>query len=468
MNFFKKLFSSTPKLKAKSYEGATTGRRLGYWGLNSLGPNTALSDSLTQLRSRSRELARNNPWVANGFRSLTSNLIGCGIMPRWVLEDTDLKKRIQQAWLDWTHHADADGQNDFYGLQFLVAQTLMQSGEAFVRLTPHKLNDKSCVPFQIQIIEPDFLGEELDRTLPNGNKLKMGIELNAQGKRVAYHLYRTHPGEADMASAETIRIPANDILHIYRVDRPGQIRGVPWVSSVLLKLRELDQYEDAELVRKKTAALFAGFITEASPEFGANFGECSQHDEIALEPGMVRRLAPGENIEFSEPSDVGGNYEVWMKQQLRGVAAGMGITYEQLTGDLHGVNYSSIRAGLIEFRRQVECLQHHLIIHQLCQPIAKRWLELAVLSGNLELPDYFANPNKYHRVEWNPPGWDWVDPLKDIQAEILSMQHNLKARQDIIAKHGMDVEDVDNKIAHDKLREQSLGLKLDIKDEPDE
>ncbi|MGE3319831.1 MAG: phage portal protein [Candidatus Berkiella sp.] len=468
MNFIKKLFSLQPKLKAKSYEGATTGRRLGYWGLNSLGPNTALSDSLTQLRSRSRELARNNPWVANGFRSLTANLIGCGIAPRWNLKCADLKMHIQQAWTDWTHFADADGQNDFYGLQFLVAQTLMQSGEAFVRLIPNKLKDKFCIPFQIQIIEPDFLGEELDRTLPNGNKLKMGIELNAQGKRVAYHLYRSHPGEADMPTAETIRIPVNDMLHIYRVDRPGQIRGVPWVSSVLLKLRELDQYEDAELVRKKTAALFAGFITEASPEFGANFGESPQHDEIALEPGMVRRLAPGESIQFSEPSDVGGNYDVWMKQQLRGVAAGMGITYEQLTGDLHGVNYSSIRAGLIEFRRQIECLQHHLIIHQLCQPIAKRWLELAVLSGNLELPDYFANPNIYHRVEWNPPGWDWVDPLKDIQAEILSMQHNLKARQDIIAKHGMDVEDVDNKIAHDKLREQSLGLKMDIKDEPDE
>lgn len=468
MNFFKKIFTPRPRPKANSYEGATTGRRLGYWGLNILGPNTALSDSLTHLRSRSRDLVRNNPWVASGFRSLTANLIGCGIMPRWVLEDTDLKKRIQQAWLDWTHYADADGQNDFYGLQYLVAQTLMQSGEALVRLIPHKLKDKSFVPFQIQIIEPDFLGEELDRTLPNGNKLKMGIELNPQGKRVAYHLYRTHPGEADMISSDTIRIPANDMLHIYRVDRPGQIRGVPWVSSVLLKLRELDQYEDAELVRKKTAALFAGFITEASPEFGAHFGDSPQHDEIALEPGMVRRLAPGESIQFSEPSDVGGNYDVWMKQQLRGVAAGMGITYEQLTGDLHGVNYSSIRAGLIEFRRQIECLQHHLIIHQLCQPIAKRWLEFAVLSGNLELPEYFSNPQKYQRIEWNPPGWDWVDPLKDIQAEILSMQHNLKARQDIIAKHGMDVEDVDNKIAHDKLREQSLGLKLEIKDEPDE
>lgn len=463
MKLLKKLFQGSRKLLAKSYEGATTGRRLGYWGLGSAGPNTALSDSLSQLRSRSRDLVRNNPWVANGFRSLASNLIGCGITPRWLLDDAVLKEKIQQTWLEWTNFADIDERCDFYGLQMLVAQTLMQSGEAIVRIVPGSLKDNASVPLQLQVLEPDFLTDDFNKALDNGNKLYMGIELNARGNRVAYHLYGSHPGEATAINSKTIRVLAQDILHIYRIDRPGQLRGVPWISSVLLKLRELDQYEDAELVRKKTAALFAGFITEPAPDFNPNE---ENYPELALEPGMLKRLAPGENIEFSQPSDVGGSYEVWMRQQLRAVAAGMGITYEQLTGDLTGVNYSSIRAGLIEFRRQIEGLQHHLIVQQLCQPIVLRWLNVAVLSGALNIPDYFDNPRKYQRIEWQPPGWDWVDPQKDVQAEILAMQHHLKARQDIIAKYGMDAEEVDKKIAQDKYREQDF--KINNRDSSDE
>lgn len=464
MKLFQKLFKGKPKPLLNAYEGATTGRRLGYWGLSSSGPNAAIGESLTNLRSRSRELVRNNPWVANGFRSLASNLIGCGITPRWRLEDAELKQKIQEKWLAWTNEADFDGQTDFYGLQMLIAQTLMQSGEALVRIVSLPLQDKKTIPLSLQVLEPDFLADDYDRVLVNGNKIQLGIEYNRRGKRVAYHLYQSHPGENNLGQAQTVRIPAQDILHIYRLERPGQSRGVPWVSSVLLKLRELDQYEDAELVRKKTAALFAGFITEPG-DFNP---QGARTDELGLEPGILKRLAPGENVEFSEPSDVGGSYEVWIKQQLRGVAAGMGVTYEQLTGDLRGVNYSSIRAGLIEFRRQIECLQHHLIVQQLCQPIAIRWLNLAVLSGALVIPDYFDNPAKYQRIDWQPPGWDWVDPLKDIQAEILAMQNNLKARQDIIAKYGMDAEEVDYKISQDKFREKTLKLNMDLTHEPDE
>ncbi|MFO1259066.1 MAG: phage portal protein [Gammaproteobacteria bacterium] len=449
MNFFKKFFSGTPKLASNSYEGATTGRRLGHWGLSSHGPNTAINDSLHHLRSRSRDLVRNNPWVANGFRSLASNLIGCGITPRWRLDNSELKEHIQQQWLKWTNEADIEGRSDFYGMQLLIAQTLMQSGEALVRFYPRA---SASAPLQLQLLEPDFLIDEYN---PAAN-IHMGIELGASGKRAAYHLYQSHPGD-DNLNIKKLRVPAQDILHIYRIDRPGQLRGVPWVAPVLLKLRELDQYEDAELVRKKTAALFAGFITEPAPDFNPQEPD---YPQMALEPGMLKRLAPGESLEFSQPSDVGGGYEVWMRQQLRGVAAGMGITYEQLTGDLTGVNYSSIRAGLIEFRRQIECLQHHLIVHQLCQPIAMRWLNLSVLSGALNIPDYFENPQKYHHIEWQPPGWDWVDPQKDVQAEILAMQHNLKARQDIISKYGMDAEEVDKKIAEDKNREKSLGINI--------
>ncbi len=260
---------------------------------------------------------------------------------------------------------------------------------------------------------------------------------------------------------ESVRVPANDVLHIYRPLRPGQIRGVPWLSTVLLKLYELDQYDDAELVRKKTAAMFAGFITRLDPE--ANIlgeGEANEHGVAlsGLEPGTMQLLDPGEDIKFSEPSDVGGSYEAFMKQQLRAIAVGMGITYEQLTGDLTGVNYSSIRAGLIEFRRRCAMLQHNIMVFQFCRPVWDRWLELAILSGELDIGEKKGGKEE---VKWIAQGFDWVDPLKDQQAQQMAVRNGFKSRSEVVSELGYDIEEIDQEIAEDQRRASELGLSFD-------
>jgi lambda family phage portal protein len=295
-------------------------------------------------------------------------------------------------------------------------------------------------------------------TLPsNGNRLVGGIELNAQGRRIAYHLHKNYPGDLSFSGDETVRIPAKEILHIYKPIRPGQIRGEPWLARVLLKLHELDQYDDAELVRKKTAAMFAGFVTRLDPE-SSMLGEGAPNEAgqafAGLEPGTMQFLEPGEDVRFSQPGDVGGTYEAFMRQQLRSIAVGMGITYEQLTGDLSGVNYSSIRAGLVEFRRRIAMIQHHLMVFQLCRPVWNRWFQLAVLNNQLPLN---ADP----KVKWIPQGFDWVDPLKDIKAQVMSIQNGLKSRAEIVSELGYDVEDIDQEIAADNRRAKDLGLNFE-------
>lgn len=235
------------------------------------------------------------------------------------------------------------------------------------------------------------------------------------GQREAYYLFKEHPSEGSFG--ESVRVPANDVFHIYRPLRPGQIREEPWLSSILLKLYELDQYDDAELVRKKTAAMFAGFITRLDPE--ANILGEGESNEQGL---ALSGLEPGEDIKFSEPSDVGGSYEEFIRQQLRAIAIGTGITYEQLTGDLTGVNYSSNRAGLIEFRRRCAMLQHHIMVFQFCRPVWNRWLELAVLCGELCIDEKVVKAAK-EEVKWIPQGFDWVDPLKDQQAQQMAVRN---------------------------------------------
>jgi lambda family phage portal protein len=299
--------------------------------------------------------------------------------------------------------------------------------------------------------------------LPSGNIIRSGIEFDKSGKRVAYYLYREHPGENSVLTnlnIDSVRIPAKEILHIFKSLRPGQIRGEPWLSNVLLKLHELDQYEDAELVRKKTAAMFAGFVTRLDPDSSIYGEEKPNKDGVSyagLEPGTMQLLDPGEDVKFSSPADVGGTYEAFIKQQLRAISVGLGITYEQLTGDLSGVNYSSIRAGLVEFRRKCTALQHNLIVFQLCRPVWNRWIELAILSDAVKVPD----DTTFSLVKWIPQGFAWVDPAKEQKAQMNAVRCGFRSRAEVVSELGYDVEEIDAEIASDNERARKLGLVLD-------
>ncbi|WP_353277772.1 phage portal protein [Wolbachia endosymbiont (group A) of Agelastica alni] len=457
---FKQLFRKPPKPKGSAWDGAGSGRRLLHFQPESGSINNLLSQSLEHLRSRSRDMVRKNSYAANIIDTIVSNSVGTGIKPQSKAKDAEFRKRVQELWLRWTNEADSSGVSDFYGLQALVCRSMIEGGECFVRLRTRKREDGLCVPLQLQVLESEHLDNKSNQTLANGNVIRNGIEFNRLGQREAFFLFREHPGEGSFG--ESVRVPANDVLHIYRPLRPGQIRGVPWLSSVLLKLYELDQYDDAELVRKKTAAMFAGFITRLDPE--ANImGEGESNEQgvalSGLEPGTMQLLDPGEDIKFSEPSDVGGSYEAFMKQQLRAIAVGIGITYEQLTGDLTGVNYSSIRAGLIEFRRRCAMLQHNVIVFQFCRPVWDRWLELAILSGELDISEKGAKAAK--EVKWIAQGFDWVDPLKDQQAQQMAVRNGFKSRSEVVSELGYDIEEIDQEIAEDQRRASELGLSFD-------
>ncbi|WP_349966988.1 phage portal protein [Wolbachia endosymbiont of Armadillidium arcangelii] len=451
---FKQLFNK-PKIKSSAWDAAGSGRRFFHFQPESGSINNLLSQSLEHLRSRSRDMVRKNSYAANIIDTIVSNSVGTGIKPQSKAKDAEFRKKVQELWLRWTDEADSSGINDFYGLQALVCRSMIEGGECFVRLRTRKREDGLCVPLQLQVLESEHLDNKSNQTLANGNVIRNGIEFNRLGQREAYYLFREHPGEGSFG--ESVRVPANDVLHVYRPLRPGQIRGVPWLSTVLLKLYELDQYDDAELVRKKTAAMFAGFITRLDPE--ANIlgeGEANEHGVAlsGLEPGTMQLLDPGEDIKFSEPSDVGGSY---MRQQLRAIAVGTGITYEQLTGDLTGVNYSSIRAGLIEFRRRCAMLQHNVLVFQFCRPVWDRWIELALLSGELDIGEEWTKKE----VKWIPQGFDWVDPLKDQQAQQMAVRNGFKSRSEVVSELGYDIEEIDQEIAEDQRRASELGLSFD-------
>ena len=207
------------------------------------------------------------------------------------------------------------------------------------------------------------------------------------------------PGDPFNRALAPIRMDAGDILQVFEPLAPGQVRGLPWLAPVLLRLHELDQYEGAQLVRQKVSALFAGFLIDPDGNASSAFAGDTANGVMTsgLEPGTLKVLPPGYDIKFSDPAETGDNYEPFIDQQLRSIAAGLGITFEQLTGDMTGVNCSSARVALIEFRRRVEALQQQVIVHQFCRPVWDRFIGMAVLSG--ALPETAIRAP----VRWVPP-----------------------------------------------------------------
>lgn len=459
MKIFNSIANLFKKKASVAYDGAGQGKRLGNWYPSTSSVNSLLASNLNTLRTRSHDIIRKNPYAANAVDSIVSNCIGTGIKPQSKAQDANFRKNIQSLWLQWTDEADDSGMCDFYGLQALVLRSVIECGECFVRIKIDKKN--STVSLKLQVLEAEHLDTSKDYQLSNGNVIKSGIEFDKSGKRVAYYLYKEHPGDSFIGKTiDSVRIPAKEIFHIYKPLRPGQIRGEPWLSNVLLKIHELDQYEDAELVRKKTAAMFAGFVTRLDPE-SSMFGEKNANDQwvafAGLEPGTMQFLDPGEDIKFSSPADVGNTYEAFIKQQLIAISVGLGVTYEQLTGDLSGVNYSSIRAGLLEFRRKCTALQHNLMVFQFCRPIWNKFIELAILSDSIKIP----NDSDFALVKWILQGFAWVDPIKEQNAQMTAVRCGFKSRAEVVSELGYDVEEIDAEIATDNERAKNLGLNFD-------
>lgn len=426
-----------------------------------------------ELRRQVRQLVRNNAWASNALDSYVGNAIGTGIVPSSLHPNPKIKTAIEQAWLRWTDESDADGLLDFYGQQALACRMSLEGGESFARLRPRRPIDGLSVPLQIQLLESEQLPLSKNDDLPGG-RIRAGIEFNLIGKRVAYHFYREHPlagvSSISLNPTEITRVdsvlvnPGAGALHLFQPIRAAQLRGQPRFTPVLVKMYELDQFDDATLSKQKVLSFYALFIKRAVREGLGVMNEAADENGVAtveMEPNTLQYLEDGE-----EPVEVGGKtpgaeYATFMKVQLHAIAAGLGLTYEMLTGDLEGVTYSSIRQGVLEFRRKCEQFQHNVMVYQFCRPIWRAWMDAAVLSGALRLPGYEQDPTPYLAVEWTPPAWPWVDPKTEVDAAVQEVRAGFTYRDNICKQKGTDRATVDRKQAEDNASADAAKVKYD-------
>ncbi|MFB3816130.1 MAG: phage portal protein [Candidatus Methylomirabilales bacterium] len=455
-----------------TYEGASTTRRARGIHAPTVGPNSGLVYSLGLLRDRSRAAVRNDGHAEAGIDSLVSNIVGTGITPKSLAPDPEFRKRLHQLWWDWTSEADADGLLDFYGQQSLAVRGWLEGGEEFIRLRPRLPGDGLTVPLQVQLLEAELVPQDYTTTAPNGNPIRAGIEFDKIGRRAAYWCWQQRPEQLDpfQAGAAMVRIPADQMVHLYAPIRAGQIRGLPQLTRAIIRLHDIDNTDDAVRVRHKLANLFVGFIrppaVDSSPEVDPLTGKAIETENdralVGLEPGLFQELAPGEDVTFSQPPQVGGDYSEFLRLQLRGAAVAVGVPYELLTGDLGQVSDRSLRVIIQEFRRRIEQRQHHVVAHMLNRRIWLAFITRAILAGALDAPAaYWADPRPWTRVEWTPPAWPYLHPVQDVEHEKLMVRSGFKSRQQVVKERGWDVETVDAEIAADRARADSLGLQFD-------
>ncbi|PGH56498.1 phage portal protein [Azospirillum palustre] len=454
------LLSTIRNVFTRSLDAAAGGKR---WGRapRVINLNADMLSGATIAAQRAAYFARNNPNVAAGVSALVSNAVGTGIRPRSKHPDPAVREALHALWERWERVADASGRaGGHYAQQALAVRAMIEGGEAFARLCTRLPEDGLPVPLQVELIARDQVPSTQWQEQRPGNAIRAGIEFNALGRRVAYWVLPFNPNDPTMPllapTWQPTRVPSEDMVHLFREVVENQLRGLTFLAPVLLRVKELDAYEDAALVRAKVAALLSGFILNKDSDNPA-WQSSANADTPTLEPGALLPLNPGESVEFTDPPD-DANYTEFTKNHMRAIAVGLGCTYFQASGDLKDANYSSLRGGLVEFRRSVEQLQHLVIIPQFCDPVWRRFVTLAVMSGAIDAPDFFRDPEPYLAADWLPPAFDWVDPQKDIRAEVEAIQNGLKSRAQSVAGAGYDVERLDTEIAADREREKRLGL----------
>lgn len=386
----------------RQYDAATTGRRAAGMSRTGGDANKVISASIAALRSTSRGLIRNNGWARRGMQIVGNNTVGWGIVPRFKSEQANTAWKL---WANTPSQCDYDGALTFYGIQRLVMDTVFQSGSAFVLRHMAPAADGGL---KIQVMEPDLL----DNQRPD-----KGFEM--AGRTVVAYWFKE-----SLESSKSYRVLASDCSHVRIIERPGQLLGVPWLTAVAMRMHDFDVYEDAVLMRQKIAACFAVFVTDIDGAGGALAEDSGDPFIDKLQPGLIKKLAPGQDVSFASPPSVTDN-DSFSKTTHHAFASGIGVTYEELTGDFSKVNFSSARMSRLAAWENVKNWRWNMLIPQMCVPVAE-WFGVAFGLSVDDVPD------------WTAPPMPMIEPDKEGSAYRTLIRTGAMTPNEMVLERGLD------------------------------
>ena len=466
----------------RNYAAAQVNRLTQGWSTVSASANSDIYRSLDAVRARSRKLANDDEYVKKWLSMVKTNVVGptgfrfqARVYDQPQRPDTLANDAIESGWARFcaVGVCDVTGAQNMAGLQQLAIQAAARDGEYLAQII--RGSDASNeFGIAIQILDIDRLATTLNRPMENGaHAIRMGVEINRFGRPVAYWLKTAHPGELYQAMSGIRgdgyqRVLAEDIIHGFIKDRPEQVRGMPWAHAAMIRLNNLGGYEEAAVIAARVGASKMGFFT--TPDGQAEVvgtGTEDGTDEGALtmdaDPGVFQSLPEGVQFQPFNPDYPSAMFADFVKANLRGISSGLGVAYHALANDLEGVSFSSIRSGTLE-ERDVWMMLQEWFSASFLERIYAEWLKVALAFGRLTMPNGSALPlakiDKFAPHLFQGRRWEWVDPLKDIEADIAAISAGLKSPQSVAAKLGLDYEDllVEIKAAAD-LR-KALGVTL--------
>lgn len=430
--------------------------RASSWAVSAGSGTTEVAAAATTVARRARDAVRNDPYAARIVDIWTWNIIGAGITTRWP------DAAHADAWSRWSEggECDAERQLDFAGLQALAVRAVVESGECFIRLLPAEVTEANPVGLRMQVLESDHLDTSRNGVI-DGRLTMQGIVLDDAGAPVGYWLFPRHPGSwwpGVSGALVSEMIPARDVIHMYRRRRPGQLRDVSWLAPVLTQLRDLGDYEAAILMKAKIEACLAAVVTEDGDDTltGTDSGllkDAQGRPVETFEPGMILYRRGNGSVDVVNPSG-GGSHAAFARRTLEAASVGAGLTYDQVSGDLTQANYSSLRAGKIEFRRGCEQIQYGMVVPMLLRPVAARFHAHGAMLG-------LWRGDMPKDVTHTPPPQEMIDPLKDTAALIAQVRAGFVSQAEAVGLFGYEFRQVVEEIKKGNAALDDAGMALD-------
>lgn len=480
--WFSRLLPTARRLRhaVRRFEGAVFNRLTHSWMMAERSINTELRRDLDALRRRSRDLSKNEPMAAKFLKMVRKNVAGPkGFNFQARVTDPDGKpdnlanNAIEAAWYDWCRPVSCDiaGRLSFTGMVQGLAVAIARDGEALVRMIDGAPNPYG---FALQWLDIERLDTTFHREARDGvNQVMMGVEMDGNGRPIAYHLASAEIGR-DPTGSSLQRFPADNLLHLYMTDDPEQVRGIPWMHASMIRIHHLKGFQEAAIIAARIGASKMGFFvnkdSEAQPldPRAVSDGE----DEAGIpfteaEPGQFGMAPPGYEFQAFDPDYPHSNYDPFVKAAKRDIGSGFDVAYHALGNDLEGVNFSSIRAGVLDERDSWMLIQNWLIEHFL-DIVYLRWLDSALLMRAIVLPNGSPLPagkmSKFAAHEFQGRRWPWVDPLKDTMSSVLAIKNRLADPYTIAAQQGVDLDDVLDGIARFEASAKRKNVALYIDD----
>ena len=454
--------------EARNYTGASQGRRMSGWNVTATSADAELSTAGNRLRDRARDLVRNNPHAARAITIFADNMVGEGIIPRANTGNPATDLKINEQWAIFANGSDPEGLLTFYGQQYQAVRLMVEAGEGLMRKA-HRKVAPDMIEFQsglqVQLMEADFLDTAKKGTA--SRPIVAGVEYKKGGIRNGYWLMERHhgaPSDSGGSSNTSKFWSSTEVAHYYEPQRT-QSRGASWFAPVMKDLKDLDDYESAELLRKKIEACMVGVVS-ASPDDDPNadisltgedtiggITDANGQVQERFEPGTWVYTKAGRTVTFNTPAVTAG-YEANVRAALRKIAAGLRVPYELLTNDLSQVNYSSSRVGILEFRRFIRSIQRHLFIPMFCMPVWNWFVEDLKLRGVI-------GEDEIVPVVWTPPKFEQINPVDDTNAEIAEVRAGFRSWDDVVSSRGENPDALAQEIALRNAKNDALGLVLD-------